>query len=69
MDPVIKQKILDEINQHTQQELKGIEAFCIQTQAKQHLSIYSLGKAIAQKFNLTETAGIKLANAFNRYLL
>ena len=67
MDPVIKRKIAEEISNHSQQQLKAISEFCTTIQAKRNLSIYSLGKAISQEFNLSETSGIKLANAWNRY--
>lgn len=69
MDPTIIAKIVVEVNKHSQQEIDAIVEFCKQQQARQHLSMYSLGKAIAKKFNLSETAGIKLANAFNRYMI
>jgi hypothetical protein len=62
MDAKIRAKIIEEVNRHSQGTLDTIADFCIKTQAKQHLSIHSLGKRIAKKFNLSEVAGIKLAS-------
>lgn len=64
-----RQKIIEELGKHTPEELQAISDYCRNTQAKRHLSMYSLGKAIARKFNLPDIAGIKLANAFNRYMI
>ena len=69
MDNQIRQKITEEIDKHCQQEIEAIADFCKHTQSKRHLSMSSLGKAIAKKFDLTETAGIKLANGWNRYMI
>ena len=51
------------------QQLQAIEEYCIKLQGKRHLSMYSLGAAVAVKFGVTKIEGIKLANAFNRYML
>jgi len=64
---VILDKIKAEVAKHSPEELQTINEFCIATQ--KGISIFALGARIAKKFNLELTAGIHLANAWNRYLL
>jgi hypothetical protein len=69
MDPMILQKIKNEIAQHDAQQLAQINQFCVKLRGQQkHISLLALGKQVAQRFGLEVQAGIKLANGWNRYM-
>jgi len=63
------QELVKIVSAYPREKRNEISLYCVELQGKRSLSMYALGCAIAVRFEVSKIEGIKLAHAFNRYIL